>query len=181
MYLKLNDEQLINLETVTEVGVSHNDCYIRTNSNTYNIYSGENNEDAISIMEAFIKVNQIQTMDISTIIDEVFPPEVKSITAIPMTVNKNDTVTITIDLDKPVQSIADLKLTVDGRMSVKQTMTLDKSKVQATATYTAITTGVSNISAKTNKGKVLKTISVTINELPEVQSDIEFGKRALKN
>ncbi len=66
-------------------------------------------------------------------------------------------------------------------MSVKQTMTLDKSKVQATATYTATTTGVSNISAKTNKGKVLKTISVTINELPEVQSDIEFGKRALKN
>ena len=171
MYLKLNPEQIINLDQVSEVGVSYNDCYLRAGGHTYNIFSGENNQDALSILDAFIRINQLQVKDINEVIDEVFPPEVKSLIALPTPVKQESDVTITIDLDKPVNSESDITLNVDNKMTVKTALKLDKSKVQATAVYTAKTVGNCTITAKTTDGKILKGTSVNIQELvPEVKS-----------
>lgn len=171
MYLKLNPEQLINLDQVSEVGVSYNDCYLRAGGHTYNIFSGENNQEALDILDAFIRINQLQVKDFNDVIDEVFPPEVKSLVALPTPVKQEQDVTITIDLDKPVNSESDIVLTVDNKMTVKTALKLDKSKVQATAIYTAKTVGTCSITAKTVDGKTLRGASVTIQELvPEVKS-----------
>lgn len=181
MYVKINDYKTINTDLIQEVYIQNNNVYARINGAANTLYYGKTEQDAKQFLSTFITSIKAEQVDINKILNDAFPPEVKTLQVSPTSITQNGVVTITITLDKAVTSTSDITLNVDSKMTVKQALALNSAKTQATATYTATTVGTSAISAKTTKGKITKTAKVTITAAEAAASTSEFGKRALKD
>lgn len=178
MYVKINDYKKINTSEIQELYIYGNSVCARISNVSTTLFTGKNESEAKQFLTTLSSILKIEEVDIATVINTTFPPEVKTLQVSPTSITQNGVVTITITLDKAVASTSDITLNVDSKMTVKQALSLNSAKTQATATYTATTVGTSEISVKTAKGKVTKTANVIINAPAEIK-EVEFGKRAL--